>query len=271
MAKSNSKQPIVKSRNPVIEFDMLQMYCGEPYVIDLEDTLGSITVYQPTIGDIIKIGQNKFFPTLNIFVTNTTASRLQLWEAGVDWNETSDFQLFLMTYRFIDPDVSKLIFGDLDWSKFEVFTKQEEEKTMLMLYSEEYQTIINEQVYFHFSQYLRKVFNINPEEKLTKNKTMKQWYIDKDKRHLEIEKEKKEKGAVEDNGSLQAVISACINHPGFKYNLQELKEVGVCQFYDSVNRLQVYESATACMKGLYSGMVDGKKINPSDYNFMKQI
>ena len=75
----------------------------------------------------------------------------------------------------------------------------------------------------------------------------------------------------EDQASILALISSCVNHPGFKYNLQQLKEVGVAQFYDSVKRLQVYENATACLKGMYSGFVDGKKIHAEDYNFMKEI
>ena len=47
--------------------------------------------------------------------------------------------------------------------------------------------------------------------------------------------------------------------------------VGVCEFFDSVQRLQIYESATACMKGLYSGFVDGSKIKPEEYNWLKEF
>lgn len=59
-------------RMPKVEFDMLQLYVGEPYVIDLDNAYGSITVYSPTIGDIIHIGEKRFYETLNIFVCNTT-------------------------------------------------------------------------------------------------------------------------------------------------------------------------------------------------------
>ena len=53
--------------------------------------------------------------------------------------------------------------------------------------------------------------------------------------------------------------------------IDELKELGVAEFYDSVKRLQIYESSTALMKGMYSGFVDSSKINSDDYNFMKEI
>lgn len=70
---------------------------------------------------------------------------------------------------------------------------------------------------------------------------------------------------------MKTIVSSLVNHPGFKYKLKELKEVGVAEFYDSVKRLQIYEQSTALMKGMYSGFIDGSKIKPEDYNFMREI
>lgn len=259
-------------RNPKIEFDQLQMYFGEPYLIDLEDTIGNITIYQPTIGDIVAFGEKEFYQTLNIFITNTTAHRLELWENNprLDWNEVSDFELFCMSYRNINSNASKLIFKDLDFSTFIPLPREIDDKKYLVLYSKELGIEINEMVYHHMSQYLRNVFNTFPEEKITTDRIMKKWFIEKDKRQLAIDRQKIEKGKLETQ-TIQPLISACLNHPGFKYKLHELKEVGICEFYDSVKRLQVYENTTALMKGMYSGMIDGKKINADDYNFMKKI
>lgn len=252
-----------------IEFDELQMYFGEPYVIDCESAVGSITIYEPSIGDIIKVGQSKFFSTLNVFITNPTANRLFLWEAGVDWNDLSDFQLFCSLYNGIDNEVSKLLFGDLDWSTFKLYNKEiEDQKTSeVVLASVEHHLEINEEVYEYIHQYLQKMFNMKPETELTDDKLLKEWWIRKDTINLQ---QKIKKGQKEEH-SLKSMVSACVNHPGFKYKKNELREVGVCEFYDSVQRLQIYEQTTACMKGLYSGFVDGSKIKPEAYNFMKNI
>ena len=99
-----------KKRYPDIEFDKIQMYFSEPYVIDLENTRGSITINIPKLGDYILVGEKKFNSTLNIFTTNTTAYRTLLWEAQIDWNTFKDFELFCMLYKQIDYDVSKLFF-----------------------------------------------------------------------------------------------------------------------------------------------------------------
>lgn len=265
-------------RNPKIEFDLLQMYCREPYVIDLKDTIGKVVVYQPTIGDIIKIGEKKFYQTLNIFVCNTTTYRVLLWDMGIDWNEFSDFELFMLLFSQIDEDVSKLLFGDLNFKNFEPFmltkppTEENPEPSPYpVLWDNENEIEINYDVYNHFAQYIRTMFNIFPEEKITLNNTLKDWYIQKDKRELERKMKKAEKGEIDSSSNLQSLISSCINHPGFKYSLSDLKNVGVAEFYDSVKRLQVYEQSTALMKGMYSGFIDSSKLKPTDYNFMREI
>lgn len=278
-------------RNPKVEFDQLQLYFGEPYVIDLDNTPGSITVYSPTIGDIVHMGEKKFYQTLSFFTCNTTQYRLMLWELGYDWNEISDFQLFCMLYKQIDPDVSKLLFGDLDFQKFVPLIKQlppkepdESEETEpddepkepeiveeLILWDDEDEIEINADVHNHFSQYLRAMFGTNPDEKLTDDPTLKQWYINKDKRASDRLKKAEEEGKEKSEASIQSIISSLVNHPGFKYKLSELRQVGVAEFYDSVKRLQVYEQTTALLKGMYSGFIDSKNIKPDDYNFMRNI
>ena len=75
----------------------------------------------------------------------------------------------------------------------------------------------------------------------------------------------------ENDSSLLPLISSLINHPGFKYNLEELKQVGICQFYDAIQRLQIYEGTRALLQGSYSGFCDTSKINKEQFNFMRNI
>lgn len=257
----------LKTRYPQIEFDKLKIYCGEPYVIDLESAHGSIIIDMPKVGNIISFGEKKFNETLSVFISNTTSHRLFLWDNGIDWNEISDFDLFCILYKNLNPSAVSLIFKDFNFEKFELRKKLNEDgEQVVVLYDEEDDIEINEEVYQHIHQYLQAVFNIVPEEKITQDKTLKELYIRKDRSEYNRKKDKDSSA-----NSIQSLISSCVNHPGFKYKLSELKELGVAEFYDSVKRLQIYESSTALMKGMYSGFVDSSKINSNDYNFMKEI
>ena len=257
----------LKTRYPQIEFDKLQIYCGIPHVVDVESASGKIEIVLPTVGDIVRFGQKKFDETLNIFTTNTTSYRLLLWKQGIDWNELSDFELFCMLYKQIDDDVASMLFKDVRFSDFIIYGKKINDTESIVLYNPETEIEINEEVYQNIAQYLRTAFNISPEEKITRDENLKALYIRKDESALrQAELDHKQK-----DSSLQPLISACVNHPGFKYNLKEVMDISICEFYDSVKRLQVYENSTALMKGMYSGMVDGSKVNPDSYNFMKAL
>ena len=253
----------LKLRYPEIEFDRLQMYIGMPYVIDLESAEGSITISVPTMRTLIELGEKRFLQSINVLTTNTTEYRLVLWDAGIDWNELSDFELFCMLHKQVESEISKQIFNGLDLNDFELFKKGDE---IIVLYNEQLNIEINEDVYQHIAQYLRAVFRINPSEKITKDKFLKDMYIHKDRVEAERRKEK-----ADNNISIQPLISACVNHPGFKYKLAEVLDLGIYEFYDSVGRLNVYESTTAVLKGMYSGFVDSKAFSPNDFNFMKEL
>jgi len=263
----------IKSRNPKIEFDKLKLFFRDKYVIDVPSADGIIVMTQPSLGDIVSIGEKKYYNTLNLFTTNTTAFRLQLWEKGMDWNKVSDFELFMRLISSADKEVYQTFLPDIDFTDFGIYEKKlpDTEDTVKVLYDINNRIEINEEVYFHISQYLRAVFNINPDEKLTNDSIMKKWFIEKDKRELKNLEFKINNGDFDDNNGLLPLISACCNHPGFKYRSDSLRQLGIFQFYDSVKRLQVYESCTALQKGMYSGMIDGSKIKADEYNFMKPI
>ena len=257
----------LKLRYPPIEFDRLQMYMGFPYVIDLESAEGSITMSVPTMRTFIELGEKRYLQTINVFTTNTTEYRVPLWDVGIDWNEISDFELFCMLYKQIDPEIAKSIFGntangDFNFDDFDLFKKDE----IIVLYNEKLNIEINEEVYQHIAQYLRIIFNINPVEKITKDKFLKEMYIKKDRVDAEIKKKKQSEST-----SIQPLISACVNHPGFKYKLKEVLDMGIYEFYDSVARLNIYESTTAVLKGMYSGFVDASKFKSDDFNFMREL
>lgn len=256
----------MRAKYPQLEFDRLKMYFGEPLVIPCRH--GEITVLSPTIGDIITLGESKFYSTLNILVANTTSYRLFLWDLQLDWNEVSDFELFCMIYKNIDSDASRLLFGDLDFSLFEPKVLNVDEATKkLVLANVEQNVEIDEDVYQQIHQYFQMMFNMHPEELLTQEKRMKDWWIAKDRREQERKLKKK---ADEKPYSIQPIISALVNHPGFKYKLKELREVGVAEFYDSVKRLQIYEQSNALLHGIYGGMISSKDIEPESYNFMRE-
>lgn len=250
---------------PKFEFDRLKMYFGEPYIIETETY--NFQINQPTIGDILEFGEKEFYSMLNTFVSNTTSYRLQLWDMGVDWNKISDYELFCMLVKGLNKETTSLLFGDLDFQCFDLYNKKIEDNEILTLYNIEQNIEISEETYRHMSEYLRLMFNIYPKVEKAKGKATKEAIIDEDRMNLNLEL-KKNKGY---KSMLLPLVSSCVNHPGFKYKLNELREIGIVQFMDSVQRLQIYESTVALNSGMYSGMCDLSKVDKNLFNFMRDI
>ena len=133
------------------------------------------------------------------------------------------------------------------------------------LYNEKQNIEIDETVYLQISGYIKMMFNLFPKVEKARGKSTKEWIIMEEKQQMELNQNTSYKS------TLLPLISSCLNHPGFKYKKNELYDVGIVEFMDSVKRLQVYESSTALLKGVYSGFVDTSKIDKEEFDFMRQI
>ena len=241
-------------------FDKLKMYFCEDY-----QTQSGIIVREPRIGEILQIGEEDFYKNLNIWITNPTSYRVALWHMDVDWCKTTDFELFCSLYKAIDPDICSMIIPNINISTFEQkYRVLSEEEYELVLYSEEQDEVIDNNTYLEISQYLRTLFNIFPKDEYGKGRSTKEAMIWED----EEEAKKKDDSY---KSSLYPLVSSCINHPGFKHSLADLRDVGIFEFMDSVNRLQVYENTRALLSGSMSGFCDTSKIDKENFNFMRDI
>lgn len=255
-----------KQKEYKFQFDELKMYYGLDYQVN-----ENITIHIPTIGEIIEFGEQRIYSSIAPFVGNPTSYRLQLWDMGVDWNKISDFELFIMLVQGLNIEDTCLVFGETDFSKLKPYIKENTGDTKeLVLYDPEQQLSIDEETYMHIREYVRLVFNQNPKVEKAKGKATKEAIIDEERMNLALEKKNGKKNV--GKSIYLPLISALLNHPGFKYKKDELKEVNLVEFMDSVQRLQLYESTRALMSGMYSGMLDTSKMNLNkELNWLRDL
>ena len=255
-----------ESNNLKFNFDSLRMYFGKDYKIS------NVTISIPTIGDILEIGEDKFYRAISPFIYNSTTIRVMLWDYfNKDWNNVKDIEVFAILSEVVqDKSPLKLIFKNVNFDDFKLVPAKrnmgDKEFNEFALYSKSQNILLYEEEYMEIAEYIREMMNNHPKVEKAKGKTAVKWIIQEDKMNAEIEKEKNKS-----DSRLLPLISACINHPGFKYKLKDLQEVGIYQFMDSVKRLQVYESTCALTNGLYCGFSDLSKINKDEFNFMRDL
>lgn len=244
----------VDTNTPLFQYDRLKMYLnwwGDYHITD------KITIHQPTVKEIAEYGDTEFFGMVGAICANPTSMRLELWDMGIDWNKISDYQLFLMQYSNWEVDRTRILFGDLDFQKFKLDTESN-----VLIYIPDITIQIDELVYLKIVDYLKFMFNIYPKVEHAKGKITKEFIIEEERANRRAKQKKEEQNPNQNTTSvLLSMISSAVNHPGFKYKKNELKDVGIIEFLDSVRRLKLYEVTRAITNGIYGGFVNTKDID----------
>jgi len=239
-----------------MEADSLQLYFGDDYVIN-----DHIVIHQPTIGEVVKYGEAQYFSMIHTLTAIPSDMKSQLWDMGLDWTEVEDFELFMMLVQTLTLDRTLILFGDLDFSKLKPFRNNQNGD--IVLADKETGTIIDKMIYIRLMDYLRKLHNIKPKVEKAANKMTKKVLIEEDRQRLLHAKDKPFKSY------LLPLISSIKVRQG--YTKDYVRNMGFYEFFDDISRSQVIVNADALLKGAYSGMIDTKKINKSEFNWMKEL
>lgn len=281
-----------------LNVDPLKLYFGGQYPIN-EDFI----IHQPTVGEIMEYGENDFYQMLYVFIGNTTMRKLELWDLGVSWTALSDYELFCTLVQAYPVEKTKILFGDgIDFTKFKMygiehtdeqnaeFEKQysewEQEHQKMSDVNKKRQKIfrrfefdntfynaqngieLSAKTYHQIADVLRAMFGIFPKTEYINSKSGRELVIE-EQRNLR-KQEQNDDGKVP-SSTLLPLISGCVNHPGFKYNVAQLKDLGIYAFMDSVQRLQVYQNTRSLLNGAYSGFADMSKVPKEEFDFMREI
>ena len=243
------------------ELDTLRLYFGEDYKIN-----DYITVRHPILNDVIEIGELTYYSVVYTLTAIPSDMKSQLWDIGICWEDLSDFSLFAMLAQNLAPYQTSVFFGDLDFTKFKLGQHSENGDPVLYQPAKDGNLIvIDNAVYLKIAEFLRKIHNLKPKVEHAATKTVRDILIAEDRRKLAQQK-KESKPSM-----LLPLVSSLINCSEFKYNLQDIRNMPLYAFMDSVARIQIIKSTTALLQGCYSGMIDTKKVNKKELNWMRDI
>lgn len=241
------------------EFDELQLYFGEDYFVS-----DNIVIHHPTLGEILQMGEHEYFQMIHTLTCIPSNMKSMLWDAGIDYEEISDFRLFCMLAPSLSSDKTDILFrGSIDFTKFQTYRDTQDDRVILADLDKD--IIIDEYVYLKMVLYLRKIHGIKPKIERAGTKGTKELLIELDRQDSLNAKSKPY------NSQLLPLISAMLNSPGFKYSKKALKEVHYYEFRDSVSRIRVMQHADALLQGIYCGNIDGSKINKKELDGFRDL
>ena len=240
----------------LVETDELKLYFGDPYRINQY-----ITIFQPTIGDIVDYGEREYYSMVQTLTAIPSEMKSQLWDMGLDWTQLTDFQLFLMMSQTLPQEKTQILLGDIDLQKMKAVENLQNSEVVLRHL--ETGVVIDELAYKKISAYLCKLHNLTKKVEKAANEFTKKFMIDEDRQKIEYHKKQPYKSF------LMPLISSVKARQG--YTRDYVRNMGLYEFFDEVSRLQIIVNTDALLQGSYSGMVDTSKINKKNFNWMREI
>lgn len=242
---------------PLFEIDSLGLYMGDPYKVNKY-----ITITQPTIGQIAEYGERKYYSMVHTLTAIPSDMKSQLLDIfKLDYEEVEDFQLFMMLAPTLPKESTSILFGDIDFTK--LVPIRHPENGQVVLSDRESGVVIDILAYEKLVNYLRKVHGLKKKIEHAANKYTKRILIEEDRRNIELNKTKPYQSF------LTPLVSAVKVRMG--YTKDYVRNMGIYEFTDDVARLQIIHNADALLHGMYGGMIDTKKINKKDLNWMREL
>ena len=256
-----------KIKKPKYTFDKLKMYFGR------DITLHNVKISIPNMKDIIDIGESDFYSSASPFLNNPTSVRVLLYDAfHKDWTKTKEIEVFYILLQVTKNKTPlKLLFKDIDFDNLKLVhgTKNIDGQDIdcFVLVDPKQKLAIYEDDYIEIAEYIREIFHVHPKTEKAKGKTTKLWMLQEDRMKAAEEMNKKK----DNSSTLLSLVSSCVNHPGFKYKLEEIENINFYFFMDAVARIQKYEQSNAALHGIFGGMINGKDLPQDLINYMSEL
>lgn len=247
--------------------DQLILYRGCSHKIN-----DHVTVNVPTLEEICLYGEVKYYSMIHTLCSVGVDLCWQLEEAGIPFDEISDYELFYSVLRnYFDVSRTKIIFGDVLNLKEMLPFRNEDGKIRLeqkiVNQDGNYEVItIDESDYYEIVKYLRALHNLERNNAVAGTKSCRMAFIEDAKMEYESHLVESQKSY------LMPLVSTMVNSNGFKRDDQTVWGMNIYAFMDSVKRVDKIRNANLLLQSGYSGFgIDLKKIKKDELNYMGEL
>lgn len=219
----------------------------------------NISVVIPTVGQLLE-NEDSYYSDVSVFTAMPIDLMVQLDDAGIDFTEINEYELFLMMFNGLKGRDTSLLFGDLDLNNFDLAVN-EQNKT-LVLYDPVNDITIDRAIHAQIANTFRKILHQEKNRKKPANKEAQDYMIERERIRQRRRKRKKE------DSQLEPLIVAMVNTEQFKYDYETVKYLSIYQFNESVRQIIYKVDYEHKMSGVYAGTIDTKHMSKEDFNWL---
>ena len=243
------------------QVEELKLYMSEDIKI-----ANGIVLKCPKIKDVAEYGERAYFSMINTLCATPSSMMVALDDMKLNYMKIKDFELFMMLCQSLQPEATYPILGELDLTKFKPYQVGETEEIILVhedTKNDENPIVINPIIYEVLTTYIRKMHSLKKEVKKAGNEITRKQLIRLARQDAAMAKNKPYESF------LRPVISAVKCRMG--YSMDYIRDMGIFELMDDLSRLNVIVQADAALGGMYSGMIDTKKMDKTVLNWTRNI
>lgn len=223
---------------------------------DINEHIGIVI---PTVGQVID-NEDLYYNLVSVLTAMPVDMMCQLSDAGIDFTEISEYDLFLILFNGLKSMDTSLIFGDLDLSKFEMAVNEQNGNVVLI--DNENGIRIDRAIHGQIAATLRKINHLEKNRRKPANEEAKQYMIKRARDKMRLHKNRKEES------QLESLIVAMVNTEQYKYDFEGTRELSIYQFNESVRQVIKKVDYEHRMYGVYTGAIDVKGLSQDDLNWL---
>ena len=229
---------------------------------DKIDINQNIHVAIPYLGDVID-NEDEYYGLVTMLTAMPIDLMLVLDKAGIDFSTINDYELFLRLFPEIQEtpkEITRLVFGDLDLTKFKLDINQQ--NGMIILNNKDDGIIVDRAIHGKIAATLRYLHNIEKDRRTPANESAKKYLLERAKVKSERNKKKKR------DSQLESLIISMVNTEQFKYDFDTVRNLTIYQFNKSVKQILHKINYEHRMNGVYAGTIDSKKLSQDDLSWL---
>ena len=218
-----------------------------------------------TLGEIFEFGEAKYYSAISAFVATPWDYMWPLHEAGIDYEELSDFELFLGLYISLTQEIIEFLFGDT----FPLYRMRAAENKdtgeIVLIDPENIECQFNKNTLFLLANTIRAIHHQKYERHEAGNAEAKRYFLENARKAAM--RAKRRRGTTP-KSTLEPYIVSLVNAPEFPYTYESCKEVTIYQFMCSLNKIPTRLAWNFTMHGVHVGMIDGTKVDWQQLNWL---
>lgn len=218
-----------------------------------------VTIKIPTVGEILE-AEDEYYSLVSMLTSMPIDLMVFLDDLGIDFSTINDYDLFIILFHIMRQTDTKLVFGDLDLSKFEYAV---DEATGQAVYIDtRTDRKFDRALQINIAETLRKIHHMEKNIKKPGNEEARKYMIERARKKMKRNRRKKH------DSQLEGLIVAMVNTEQYKYDFAGTQELTIYQFNECVRQIVHKIDYSNKMFGVYSGALSAKNLSQDELNWL---